>query len=185
MKQTTNPRRGRNRNNGKRNQNQNSRSRNYENSGSDNKVRGSSQQILDKYLALARDASLAGDRIAAEGYHQYAEHYYRLLNPEQGAEGGQGGKQHEHKPRYEKNQYRQTKPPAQPDIQPQTAGRAEVCAKPARPVAEVVVTPAPEAVVEIAEVSAAEPVVSSEEVVEKKPRRRGRPRKADASEPAA
>jgi hypothetical protein len=36
--------------------------------------------VLEKYLALARDASAAGDRIAAENYFQHAEHYYRILN---------------------------------------------------------------------------------------------------------
>jgi len=29
---------------------------------------------------LARDASLAGDRIAMENYLQHAEHYYRTIN---------------------------------------------------------------------------------------------------------
>src|SRR5262249_29577262 len=32
------------------------------------------------YLALARDASLAGDRVAMENYLQHAEHYYRTIN---------------------------------------------------------------------------------------------------------
>ncbi len=34
---------------------------------------------MDKYLALARDASTLGDRIAAEGYFQHAEHYFRVM----------------------------------------------------------------------------------------------------------
>lgn len=37
-------------------------------------------QVYEKYVSLARDASSSGDRIAAESYHQYAEHYYRILN---------------------------------------------------------------------------------------------------------
>jgi hypothetical protein len=56
-------------------------------------LRGSANQIWDKYLALARDASSSGDRIAAENYYQHAEHYYRLMTadtqnnskPEQGS----------------------------------------------------------------------------------------------------
>ncbi len=190
MKQETNPRRGRGRNTGKRNPNQNSRSRNYDNSGSDNKVRGSSQQILDKYLALARDASLAGDRIAAEGFHQYAEHYFRLLNPEPGTEGGNNSNQHSRKPRYEnqqKQQNRQNQPeetPAQPIQQPQTQPQQNE--QPAVDEAKVLpVEPVAEAAVEPVAASAGEQVVSKEEVVEVKPRRRGRPRKVEASEPAA
>ena len=41
--------------------------------------RGNSRQVMDKYLALAREASSAGDRIAAEGYFQHAEHYFRQM----------------------------------------------------------------------------------------------------------
>ncbi len=41
--------------------------------------RGNARQIMERYLALAREASSAGDRIAAEGYFQHAEHYYRLM----------------------------------------------------------------------------------------------------------
>ncbi len=42
-------------------------------------VRGNARQVMEKYLALAREASSAGDRIATEGYFQHAEHYYRLM----------------------------------------------------------------------------------------------------------
>ena len=38
------------------------------------------KQNLDKYLILAREAITTGDRIAAEGYYQHAEHYLRLIN---------------------------------------------------------------------------------------------------------
>lgn len=44
------------------------------------RVRGSAHQVLEKYLAMARDANSAGDRVAAENYLQHAEHYFRLLN---------------------------------------------------------------------------------------------------------
>lgn len=36
-----------------------------------------SKKNVEKYLALARDANSAGDRVAAEGYYQHAEHYFR------------------------------------------------------------------------------------------------------------
>ena len=77
MKPGPNIRRPRSRGNGKRFI---SKNQSFESSGPDVKVRGTVQQVLEKYLTLARDASSVGDRVAAEGYLQYAEHYYRLLN---------------------------------------------------------------------------------------------------------
>ena len=85
MKHTSNQRRGRSRGNGRRQPS--GKNRNYESSGPESKVRGSAQQILDKYLALARDAMSSGDRIAAEGYLQHAEHYYRIINQDAPADG--------------------------------------------------------------------------------------------------
>ena len=79
MKHTNNAKRSRGRGGGKKhssNRNHNS----YESAGPEGKLRGSPQQILDKYLALARDAQTAGDRIACEGYYQHAEHFYRVIN---------------------------------------------------------------------------------------------------------
>lgn len=58
----------------------------YDSNGPDGKVRGTAQQVLEKYQALGRDATSAGDRIAAEAYFQYAEHYYRLVNADGGAQ---------------------------------------------------------------------------------------------------
>jgi hypothetical protein len=56
------------------------RSQTFDSSGPDVRIRGNAYQVLEKYLALARDASAAGDRIAAENFYQHAEHYYRLIN---------------------------------------------------------------------------------------------------------
>lgn len=42
--------------------------------------RGNAQQLMDKYLSLARDAASQGDRIAAENYFQHADHYYRIVH---------------------------------------------------------------------------------------------------------
>ena len=50
----------------------------YESNGPDVKLRGNAQQLNEKYLALAHDAAAAGERITAEAYTQYADHYYRL-----------------------------------------------------------------------------------------------------------
>jgi hypothetical protein len=44
------------------------------------RMRGNAQQLMDKYLALARDATMQGDRVLAENYFQHADHYYRVLN---------------------------------------------------------------------------------------------------------
>jgi len=51
----------------------------FESSGPDGKVRGTPQQIMDKYLSLARDAQTQNNRVAAESFFQHAEHYQRLL----------------------------------------------------------------------------------------------------------
>jgi hypothetical protein len=36
--------------------------------------------VYERYLALARDAYVSGDRIGAENFYQHAEHYFRVLN---------------------------------------------------------------------------------------------------------
>jgi hypothetical protein len=46
----------------------------------DNRSRGNASQLHEKYKALARDAQLAGDRVQAEYYLQFADHYFRVLN---------------------------------------------------------------------------------------------------------
>ena len=44
------------------------------------KSRGHITRTLEKYMNMAQDANSNGDRIVAENYFQYAEHYQRLLN---------------------------------------------------------------------------------------------------------
>ncbi len=51
----------------------------FDSSGPEGKVRGTPQQIIEKYLILARDAQLSNDRVAAENFQQHAEHYTRML----------------------------------------------------------------------------------------------------------
>lgn len=55
----------------------------FDSSGPEGKVRGTPQQIIDKYNQLARDAQLSNDRVAAENFQQHAEHYLRMLNEAQ------------------------------------------------------------------------------------------------------
>ncbi|MFZ3583364.1 DUF4167 domain-containing protein [Loktanella sp. DJP18] len=51
----------------------------FDSSGPDGKVRGTPQQIIEKYNQLHRDAQLSNDRVNAENFAQHAEHYLRLL----------------------------------------------------------------------------------------------------------
>ncbi|MCO6419198.1 DUF4167 domain-containing protein [Siccirubricoccus sp. KC 17139] len=89
----------------------------FDSNGPDMRLRGTAQQLFEKYLQLGRDATGSGDRVMAEGYFQHAEHYFRILNamnqaqqqreggqgqhrryqpgPEQGADGAEGGEQPE------------------------------------------------------------------------------------------
>jgi hypothetical protein len=72
----------------------------FDSSGPEGKVRGTPQQIIEKFQQLARDAQLSNDRVAAENFLQHAEHYTRLLGEaqremmaEQEARQQQGGGQ--------------------------------------------------------------------------------------------
>jgi Domain of unknown function (DUF4167) len=56
------------------------RAQTFDSNGPNIRVRGNAYQVLEKYLALARDAAAVGDRVAAENYFQHAEHYYRMIN---------------------------------------------------------------------------------------------------------
>ena len=59
----------------------NSRRNGYTRPGNfDNKPKGNISKILERYLSLAREANSNGDKIKAEGFYQYAEHYQRVLN---------------------------------------------------------------------------------------------------------
>lgn len=52
----------------------------FDSNGPGGRIRGTVQQIIEKYLLLARDANAQNDRILAENYYQYAEHYNRIIN---------------------------------------------------------------------------------------------------------
>lgn len=68
----------------------NPRQQTYDSNGPDVRIRGNAYQVLEKYLAMARDAASAGDRIAAENFYQHAEHYYRIINANGGDHGANG-----------------------------------------------------------------------------------------------
>lgn len=52
----------------------------FDSNGPDVRIRGTAYQIVEKYLGLAKDSASAGDRVLAESYLQYAEHYQRVIN---------------------------------------------------------------------------------------------------------
>ncbi|MBB3881219.1 DUF4167 domain-containing protein [Acetobacter oeni] len=52
----------------------------FDSNGPEVRIRGTSQQLFEKYLQLGRDATSSGDRVTAEAYFQHAEHYFRILN---------------------------------------------------------------------------------------------------------
>lgn len=93
--------RNKNNNNNRRQNLGNVINRVFDSSGPEGRVRGTPQQIIDKYQSLASDAMLAGDRIAHENFLQHSEHYSRLLvvaQKELDAKREQQQKQNENKP---------------------------------------------------------------------------------------
>ena len=78
MRQGNNQRRNRGR--GNQGRRPNSRSQTFDSNGPEGRVRGNAQQVYEKYLNLARDAVSAGDRVLAESFYQFAEHYFRVMN---------------------------------------------------------------------------------------------------------
>lgn len=93
MRQNQNSRRSRGRVGNGRNQNQNGKpasdnrqpnrkgfsttNRQYESQGPDGKNRGTASQLYERYKTLSREF-MASDRILAEAFSQFADHYYRL-----------------------------------------------------------------------------------------------------------
>lgn len=68
-----------------RNNNNNSRSNSNRGSGGvdrdnriDNRARGNAAQMLDKFKKMAHDAQVNDDRVNAEYYLQFADHYFRV-----------------------------------------------------------------------------------------------------------
>jgi len=70
--------RGRGRRNGGHNQVNFNRNTTFDSNGPEGRLRGNAQQLFEKYTALAHDANAAGERISAEAFAQFADHYYRI-----------------------------------------------------------------------------------------------------------
>ncbi len=117
--------------------------RSYESNGPDVKVRGTAQNIAEKYLQLGRDAQATGDHVQAESYFQHAEHYFRLIaaaqeqfrlqNPgyrgfdQQEGEGDEGedeGSFNQGGPQTEPRGYAASQPSEGDDEQPRSEGQS-------------------------------------------------------------
>ena len=82
MRQQNNGRRRQNRGSNRRTYNNNSANINkntvLDSSGPDTRQRGTALQLNEKYSTLALDAAASDDRILAESFRQFSDHYYRL-----------------------------------------------------------------------------------------------------------
>ena len=78
----------------------------FDSSGPEGKVRGTPQQIIDKYNQLARDAHLSNDRVAVENFQQHAEHYLRILAEAQSEQQERQAQQLQQQQNQQQNQHR-------------------------------------------------------------------------------
>ena len=98
----------------------------FDSNGPDVRVRGTAQQLFEKYLQLGRDATGGGDRVMAEGYFQHAEHYFRILNAMNQAaqQSQQPNGQYQQRRQYQGDDGGQ--PAAEPEeVEPRAAGLGE------------------------------------------------------------
>ncbi|HEU4820957.1 MAG TPA: DUF4167 domain-containing protein [Qipengyuania sp.] len=89
--------------NNNRNQNNRRRGRGNRNQGGggggnqgnriDSRARGNAPQMLDKFKKLAQDAQHNGDRVQAEYYLQFADHYFRVIADNRSRQDDQRGDQ--------------------------------------------------------------------------------------------
>lgn len=177
----------------------------FDSSGPEGKVRGTPQQIIDKYNQLARDAQLSGDRVATENFQQHAEHYTRMLAEamrEQEArreaqEAQNRERQQQRQAANREDREAQPQSNAQPQPQPDmvedqgSAPQPDLAPDPA-PVEPVAATapakdPAPSDVIEVVEASSEDTglVETPESKPAPKPRTRRPRKKPAAATPAA
>ena len=102
------------------------RNSNFESSGPQGKIRGTAYQVIEKYQALGRDALTFGDRVAAENYFQHAEHYYRVMVANGGAEqrGARQPAQPQNRPQQTPEQTPEQNPEQEAAAQPSPAPEA-------------------------------------------------------------
>jgi len=187
MKQGSN-RRPRPRGNSNSNKSRPSGRHSYDSNGPGGKVRGTAQQVLEKYQALGYDATSSGDRIAAESFFQFAEHYYRIVhadganqpnqpNQPSQANGPQFGGNPEQTPP-SAAPARETVPEASPELPASVTGHGNEAAKPAARVTRIKADVAPsEPQPALADSGGDEP-----EIIRKAPRRRRARAKTEVSD---
>ncbi|RMD90174.1 MAG: DUF4167 domain-containing protein [Alphaproteobacteria bacterium] len=148
----------------------------FESSGPEGKVRGTPQQIIEKYNQLARDAQLANDRVAMENFQQHAEHYMRLLGEAlREQEARREAQEAQARERREARQGRSA--PSEPAVSEPESGIPEVIDLAEEEVGGLVETP---------EAAAAEPAPEAEPApAEQQPRKAARPRRRSARQPRA
>lgn len=117
---SSNKSRSRNKNNNRRNTLGNVINRVFDSAGPEGKVRGTPQQVIEKYQTLARDAQLSGDRVAAENFAQHAEHYLRMLGEAQREMAERTAEANE---RHQQNQQNNNQPSDQDDHRRQADNR--------------------------------------------------------------
>ncbi|MEM7718174.1 MAG: DUF4167 domain-containing protein [Pseudomonadota bacterium] len=153
----------------------------FDSSGPEGKVRGTPQQIIDKYNQLARDAQLSNDRVATENFQQHAEHYLRMLAEAQREQAERQAQQQQNQERQQ--QQRGTANNGQTgDAQPQTAPQQHREAQPAAPEPPEAVKPRPSTddVIDVAAPETDSPLVETPE--NRQPKQR-KPRKKPDPQP--
>lgn len=177
----------------------------------DNRARGNAVQLLEKYKNMARDAQMAGDRVNAEYYLQFADHYFRVLAdnrarqeeqqqryrrpedngdyegddfdaPEYAGDDNRGEPQQQHFERGYEGDRRRDQPRDQQDNRDRNRRDRPRRDRPAYEAAERQEMEAPEAPAPVVERSPAPQPEAEAAAAPEAPRaRRGRPRKADTA----
>ncbi len=116
--------RNRHNNNNRRGNNANIVNRVFDSNGPEGKVRGTPQQIVDKYQSLAQDSTLSGDRVNAENFMQHSEHYSRLLSEaQQEINDRREAQETQRQQQQQKQQQNKQNPVETTDAQPEIAGK--------------------------------------------------------------
>lgn len=96
----------------------------FDSNGPDLRIRGTAQQLFEKYLQLGRDATSSGDRVMAESYFQHAEHYFRILGA-MNAAAQQNQQQHNGQSQGQQPYNGQRRPEADGEAEEEPAGTGE------------------------------------------------------------
>jgi hypothetical protein len=155
----------------------------YDSAGPEGKVRGTPQQIIDKYLSLARDAQTTGDRVVAENFLQHAEHYQRLLIQAAAMQEQSRRESADAATDFDGDENETTPMPAERRAQPQPQPQPQ--AQPRPEAAEASATEEIGGMTMIDSGNGSEDLlVVSEEITQSQPRRNGDGRRRRAKQPA-